>query len=921
MLSNAVNAEELLKLHAEHGPSMNSIHLATLWNRMVSHRGLVERRQEQVDEMLRQTMTVLSSGEAQALSNIAHGVARCGLRGPEVRQFFESLLVSALRLLHTYNAQNLSNTVWAFATVACAAPELFARVEEAAMQKLADFNTQNLANTTWAYATLAVPAPRLFAAVEQVALPMLGEFKPQELSNLVYAYAKAGVAAPQLFSHAERAALSKLELFKAQDISNTAYAYALAGVGRHTPALFDGMVAQALRREKEFKAQEISNTVWAYATAEFRYDGADGKSTPRTRELYDGMAVAAARRLHDYKPQEIANTCWAYAKANAPAPALLARLARMAAPRIGDFKLQEVAILAWAFATHAVPAPELFEAIATELSPRMADCEQQGLANLTWAFACADARHRAFNVAAMAALVGRGVAEVAAFHGMHLAQLQQWQLWIEHELNEPSLLLPDELRAPCRAALASNSVTTSKLQSSVGRALLEGVGVLTHEEHMCERSGYSIDLVTTGLAPTAAAAALGEPGALAICEQRKVAIEVDGLSHFTQAANGNYAPTGATLFKARQLAALGWRCVSVPFYEWQLLERRAAPGVQAQYLRWLLELDAAAPCPEPVASQRAGAARHAAMLTSLPTSQHNAKEGGGAGGGGGLGESSGGGGSGGGGGGGVSARSSSSRLSALRADAPVFFSPCPSPCNTPTPPGSRPSGSRPGSGLSHTGATPSGYAYAPQPPGGLCQCAFSPTMPVPMNFAPPQSFQAAGFGGAVPVDQRPGPPRVAFCSPPVPVSQSGVACGGACGERDSLVSLGSIRESLAETSCGTSAYLGEDSTSSNNRHSAWTLSEPSSPGGRSRTLSEPSAASCCDTSPPASAPPPPPPPPPVDSGAAGLVGQVADRGAAKLRDFAAAVRADLSGIDVAAVDAIERRLLNEWTEETRSLLN
>tara|TARA_B110001452_G_scaffold156102_1_gene129967 strand:- start:1149 stop:1250 length:102 start_codon:yes stop_codon:yes gene_type:complete len=33
------------------------------------------------------------------------------------------------------------------------------------------------------------------------------------------------------------------------------------------------------------------------------------------------------------------------------------------------------------------------------------------------------------------------------------------------------------------------------------------------------------------------------------------------------------------------------------------------------------------------------------------------------------------------------------------------------------------------------------------------------------------------------------------------------------------------------------------------------------------------------------------------------------------------VRADLSGIDVAAVDAIERRLLNEWTEETRSLLN
>ena len=116
-------------------------------------------------------------------------------------------------------------------------------------------------------------------------------------SQVKRATAKAGVEAPQLFSHAERAALPKLELFKAQDISNTAYAYALAGVGGHVPALFDGMVAQALRREKEFKAQEISNTVWAYATAEFRYDGADGKSTPRTRGAsYTSKAVSEIGR-------------------------------------------------------------------------------------------------------------------------------------------------------------------------------------------------------------------------------------------------------------------------------------------------------------------------------------------------------------------------------------------------------------------------------------------------------------------------------------------------------------------------------------------------------------------------------------------------------------------------------------------------
>ena len=63
----------------------------------------------------------------------------------------------------------------------------------------------------------------------------------------------------------------------------------------------------------------------------------------------------------------------------------------------------------------------------------------------------------------------------------------------------------------------------------------------------------------------------------------RVAIEVDGPSHFTQVGT----PSGATLLKRRQLRATGWNVVAIPYFEWYRLDRNVQR--EDEYLCRLLQ--------------------------------------------------------------------------------------------------------------------------------------------------------------------------------------------------------------------------------------------------------------------------------------------------------------------------------------------
>ena len=192
-ISHASGADELLALFAAHSARLNHIHAANLWNKLGKQR--IERRhEERLEQLVRRTLDLVPSCNARSLANIAHGVAKCGLRSRLVHALYEAVAEAAVRGgLAGFNPQNLANTVWAYATAGVAADALYAAVAEAAVRgRLAGFNPQALANTVWAYATAGVAADALYAAVADAAVRGgLAGFKPQDLANTVWAYAAA----------------------------------------------------------------------------------------------------------------------------------------------------------------------------------------------------------------------------------------------------------------------------------------------------------------------------------------------------------------------------------------------------------------------------------------------------------------------------------------------------------------------------------------------------------------------------------------------------------------------------------------------------------------------------------------------------------------------------------------------------------
>jgi len=71
------------------------------------------------------------------------------------RPFFDAIAAAALRLpAEDFEEQGLSNTVWAFATVAVNHTRLMRALAMPSSDTIRSFKTQGLANTAWAFAAI-----------------------------------------------------------------------------------------------------------------------------------------------------------------------------------------------------------------------------------------------------------------------------------------------------------------------------------------------------------------------------------------------------------------------------------------------------------------------------------------------------------------------------------------------------------------------------------------------------------------------------------------------------------------------------------------------------------------------------------------------------------------------------------------------
>eukprot|EP00284_Hemiselmis_tepida_P002045 CAMPEP_0174951136 /NCGR_PEP_ID=MMETSP1355-20121228/94694_1 /TAXON_ID=464990 /ORGANISM="Hemiselmis tepida, Strain CCMP443" /LENGTH=415 /DNA_ID=CAMNT_0016198783 /DNA_START=36 /DNA_END=1283 /DNA_ORIENTATION=- len=367
--------------------------------------------------------------------------------------------------------------------------------------------------------------------VEEKALDAMDTLTARDLSAMMNKFGKIGAhPGKEVLEGMERRGLAIINTYDAKGVALTLHAYAKLKThpGR---AMLEGLEGRAMAKIGDFIPQDLSNTLWAYATLGV---------TPGT-EMLGSVERRAVAEMHRFVPQNIANTLWAYATLGVtPGAELLDAVEGQAVAEMRRFDPQNIANTLWAYATlEMVPGSELLSGLAAH-----------GVENLN---------------------TGNFISE-------HLRQLHLFVVFLKLESSpndafvESLTVLEEQLGAAGRAAMADSKATVSDLQRQVV-ASVKRLGYDYEEETKDPVSGYSIDLLV-------------QPSASSGSDYRStlgIAIEVDGPAHFlsnTRQANGS------TLLKRRLLKKLGYRVVSVPYWEWGIKDDNEHDA----YLRRLLSV-------------------------------------------------------------------------------------------------------------------------------------------------------------------------------------------------------------------------------------------------------------------------------------------------------------------------------------------
>jgi hypothetical protein len=287
------------------------------------------------------------------------------------------------------------------------------------------------------------------------------------------------------------------------------------------------------------KAQEVSNSLWGLATL---------GGQPRDESVRQGLEAASLRHCPSMNSQNVANTLWAMAtlKWQPTTHGLHEGLEGAALRQSPSMGPQDVANTLWGMATLAWQLTDsslrdALEDAALRLCPTM---NSQCLGNILWSMAVLGWDAREQMSTALNGSISRLCEDNASIDSRQLHQLFQAHL-ASQQLGSGRILLP-----PAILKMASREVqdVALKTRTSIMQCeVMDSLGRLgyAHEvEYVTADGFFSIDIAIAA---------------------SKIAIEIDGPSHFT--AN-TLEPLGHTRFRDRLLSAMGWRVIAIPYFEW-----------------------------------------------------------------------------------------------------------------------------------------------------------------------------------------------------------------------------------------------------------------------------------------------------------------------------------------------------------------
>jgi hypothetical protein len=340
----------------------------------------------------------------------------------------------------------------------------------------------------------------------------------------------------------------------AQGVANTLWALATLWWGPGEYAFLE-LTKSVLRVLSNMSAKNVTNILWAFAT--LGWQAGDGAMCALEKHM---IRVASSM-----SPQDVGNALWALATLGwqvreGPHRGEVERAMVRAS---ASMNAEEVANTVWALATLGWQAANaavrgLLEEAVVRVAPSMNAQDVVstvwGLAALGWTVADPHMADR-FEASVKALFVDSRRSDVtpAMFTQLFQAHLTS-QLLGSTLIALPSSLLEVAVKAYREQAPKH---TISNDQREVGESL-HRLGISYEVEYIAADGLPSIDLAIV---------------------DRRIALELDGPSHFT---TNTLEPLGHIRMRGRLLSAMGWHVVSIPCFEWSRLRQPYERDVYVQ---------------------------------------------------------------------------------------------------------------------------------------------------------------------------------------------------------------------------------------------------------------------------------------------------------------------------------------------------
>lgn len=202
------------------------------------------------------------AAKSRDIANIVWALARLGVT--DTTWFSTTLENQVSKLVTAKNIQDVINCVWACSTAGSSkCPRLFALVEQQAPRFVR--NPQDISNAVWAFATLEIPSNRLFQVLDKNAKTIVRDGFTQAVSNCAWACGVMDFEAPLLFREIDANATRLASNANATEIASIVTS--AVKLKHRLPGFFGALELNAERilMDQVGNPQALSNILWAAA--------------------------------------------------------------------------------------------------------------------------------------------------------------------------------------------------------------------------------------------------------------------------------------------------------------------------------------------------------------------------------------------------------------------------------------------------------------------------------------------------------------------------------------------------------------------------------------------------------------------------------------------------------------------------------